>query len=283
MGWDICVDELIRLNLFVELCRGALDFGVTAKEMVDLQREALSVLRRPDPYPNEDAYKSAIEHAEKVEEFSKDEKCLGHPYLYSIAVTKIWTILESGIDDLALECIKSLDKCTDIDLIRGLKGPLLDFYDATDDERNEYLITELKLAVKASLKPGVGRFEAILKPLGLGGEVHEKVRKVLFELSQIRNLIIHKRSIVDKKFKSACPWLTDNLGDNFYVTKEVYLQYFYASFWYVLELDRRYDLRQGKDSDHESILNKFLSRISDPLQNIAGETQPTAAGDGRQD
>lgn len=266
MAWDICVEELIRLDVFVELCRGALDSGVSATEMVDLQRKAFIVLRKPDPFPTEDAYKSAIAHAEKVEQFSQSEKVLGYPYLYSLGTIKIWSILESGIDDLAIECIQAMDKCTDIELLRSLKGPLLDFYEASDDERNEYLITELKLSVKASLKPGVGRFEAILKPLGLGGEVDEKVRKVLFELSNVRNLIVHKRSVIDKRFMSACPWIATGLGDNLCVTREIYLNFFHAAFWYFLELDRRYRLRQGEEPDHESILNDFLSRIPASIQ-----------------
>lgn len=40
----------------------------------------------------------------------------------------------------------------DTEIIRGLKGPLVEFLKASPDEQAEYLASELKLAVKASLQ-----------------------------------------------------------------------------------------------------------------------------------
>lgn len=260
MACDISVTELFDLDIFVELCQGALASGVNAKDMVDLLRKAKLKLKRPDPYPTKALYLTTIKHAEDIEAFSKIEAEHGYPYLYSLASIKIWSILESGVDDLAIECIKSLDKCADIELIRGLKGPLLEFLDASEDDKNEFLIAELKIAVKAQFKPGIAKFEALLKPLGLGGEVADIVSKVFIELVQTRNLIVHKKGIVDKKFITACPWVNIKLGDKIFLTRNIYLKYLNAAFWYFFELDNRYIIRQSlAEDDNAVLLDKFLS------------------------
>jgi uncharacterized protein YutE (UPF0331/DUF86 family) len=46
---------------------------------------------------------------------------------------------------------------------------------------------------------GCGRFESLLDTIGLGGSVEETVKRLFLELSQVRNIVVHKAGKADKR------------------------------------------------------------------------------------
>jgi hypothetical protein len=194
-------DDIENLGMFVHVCLSGLLNSKHAIRLVDTLKRS----GRPNPFTSDEHYQQARKGAEKEEAFGKQQESKGFAYLYALASIKLWSILEAMIDDAALECIQSPDRCTEPKLLAGLKGPLFEFLQSSNDERSEFLVGQLKQEVRASMQKGIGRFEAILAPLGLGGAVPDAVRRTIFELSEVRNVIVHRRGFADKRFVSGCP------------------------------------------------------------------------------
>ena len=144
------------------------------------------------------------------------------------------------IDEIALECVLTPERCSESTLLAGLRGPLLEFMTSSADERAEFLVGQLKQEVRSSMQKGIGRFEAIIQPLGLHGAVPDAVRRTFFELSEVRNAIIHRRRVADKRFVSSCPWFGAKVGDEMLLGEQHFNRYELASRWYIFELDQRF-------------------------------------------
>lgn len=242
-GADQILDRAVHagtdLNKFVTLCMAGIAEGTSASEFPTIRRKVDKLKKLPDPFPTEEHFIKAVEKGKELEEFAKTEVQGNFPYLLNLASVSLWGTLEAAIDDLSSFLIISWPKCKELEIIRKIRGPLIDFASASDSEQAEYLLTELKQSVNASLKLGVGRFEGILNCIGLGGNVDELVRKLLFELSQVRNIIVHKAGKADRKIVESCPWLNLEVGQDVKVNHQYFMSYVGAADWYLLELDCR--------------------------------------------
>ena len=247
------ITELAQLSTFIHLCLSALDGATQATESLERARKVAAVLKVRDPFLSEQHYYKAKEHAVEAETFARAEAESGFPYLFSLAAIKIWTILECLVDEIVLECLKDLPRCSNIDLIRSLKGPLVEFIMAAPDDQAEYLANELGLAVRANLSPGVGRFENVLNPVGMGGSVADGVRRVLLEIGEVRNISVHRNGIADRRFVNSCPWFRIKFGEPVNLSHEDFHLYHIAATSYVVELDLRFDRRAGGPIDNDEV------------------------------
>jgi hypothetical protein len=161
----------------------------TAHSEPDLVRTLRDVQRGREGAPSEDEWNRRIEDVDRRSIVAKQHLDSGFSYLYELMLVKFWSILEAGIEEIAIECLKRPDECKDGDLLRAIKGPLLEFASASADQRAEFLYSEIKVATKSALKVGVGVFEAILEPLGMAGSVDDQTRRLLLELQQKRHLL----------------------------------------------------------------------------------------------
>jgi hypothetical protein len=233
-------DDVIYLFQFVDVCTSGLLSAAEATRHVELVREMDEVLRKSNPrFPDADSFEKAFKSAQVIETFAKEEFRLGFPYLFSTATIRLWSILESAIDDLIVDALRTRSEVRMLPAFKKLKGPLIEFVTAPADNQAAFLTDLLKEHVSASLKPGVGRFEALLDCVGLGGPVAKVVRRTLLELSEVRHALIHRLGKVDAKLKERCPWLPLQLGERLNITKPIFISYYRAVIWYVLEVDER--------------------------------------------
>ena len=91
----------------------------------------------------------------------------------------------------------------------------------------------LEKELGAGLRSGVNRFEAMLEPFGLSGELPESIGRDMYEFGQVRNLIAHNASKVDRQFSDACPWLKVKIGDELYVSRDMITRYYIVTGKYV--------------------------------------------------
>ena len=75
----------------------------------------------------------------------------------------------------------------------------------------------------------VNKFEKIFTLLKLraGDEtISEQMQTDIVEFFQVRNLLVHRRGLVDTSFLQKCPWLQNvKLGEHFVVTNEMFRRY----------------------------------------------------------
>ena len=102
--------------------------------------------------------------------------------------------------------------------------------------------------MKLQFKPGVERFEGFFNLLAIGGAVDEDNKKILFELFHVRNLILHRSSIIDQKFLKACPWRNESRGDILLINANDFDRYRSAIESYInTVIDRLVNIKSKKD------------------------------------
>jgi hypothetical protein len=238
------IEALTELHLFVGLALSGLKVGTSITTRVETHREAMKLLGKPDPFSSEDEFEQATDTLGDLESFAKREQKLGFPYLYAVASIRVWTILEATIDDFAIHLLQHGTDLTDIEALKKIKVPVLEYMAASEYERAEYLLNELKQTSKVPLQSGITRFESLLITFELNGSMPEEFRRLLFELWQVRNALVHRNGKIDIRLKDACPWLNLQLGEMLILTKSNFQKYIYSTTWYLYELELRYKLKK---------------------------------------
>ena len=229
---------LSELMTFIEVSGAGLKDAAQARQILHWSRMAKKVLGERDSFTDEN-YAEVARRAKSREVFARAEEKYDFPYLYGMATARLWTILETMVDDLVVYLLQTRPECRQVDIVRKLEGPLVEFASAHVSDRAKYLADLLTAQVKARFKLGIGRFEAVVNQIGLGGPVDTDVQRTILELSQIRHVIIHRLGKADEKLATTCPWLNLRPGQRVRVTQKQFRQFYLAFFWYMLELDRR--------------------------------------------
>lgn len=255
MPWEDVVPELTRLHRFIDLAVRGLQFGTEATRTVEQRRRIAEVLRHPDPFGTEETYQAALSKAAELEDFAKEQAAAKFSYVHELAVVKLWSILETAIDQLAFQRLRE-GAGRENQILTSIEGPLLPFLEADAEEQADFLLSKLKVAVKASLQRGIGRFEAVLNPLGLGGPVDTLAAKAIVELSEVRHVIVHRRGVADRQFVTRCPWVRTGVGERLEVSRRALTWYSTAADWYVVEVDARLEATRagGRPTRHLELL-----------------------------
>ena len=82
-----------------------------------------------------------------------------------------------------------------------------------------YLVGILERERSATLQPGIGRFDCLLKPFGISPKSSDDIRRNLNEMAAIRNVIVHRASMADKRLLELCPWLEKEEGQTINVDR----------------------------------------------------------------
>ena len=212
-----------------------------------------------------DAHDLTIEeekNASKLEAFAAEQKP-DFPFLHSLAAFRLWAILETTADDLVLERLREDQDLWRKPIFMSIEGSLVQFTFALPTEQTEMLVTRLKQKLGAPLKIGVGRFEALFEAVDIAGEVADLPRKVLLELSEVRNVTAHKNGRADARFLEKCPWYEVDKGEMIRVTHPDFVRYKTAAHWYLVELFRR--LAESSSEQQRMLdLREFLhNRLSE--------------------
>ena len=141
-----------------------------------------------------------------------------------------------------------------MDALNRLKVRLGDYEALEPSDRSLWVIDLVDQEVSGPLRNGVSRFESLLQVFGLDGAVEDELRKTLFELSQIRHVILHRHGEADKKLLDSCPWLPFHLGEPVKITHEMYHRYHVACDIYRTALIQRvraaYELAPLKELEY---------------------------------
>ncbi|WP_339188967.1 hypothetical protein MKX33_03115 [Paenibacillus sp. FSL R5-0490] len=185
----------------------------------------------------------------EVKPFLENEIKNNYSYLYNLSSIRIWGIIETAVDDFVQHIIETDINVRNLETLKKVQGPLVDFINMSHSDQSLFLLDGLKQSIKANLKLGIGRFESILSSINHDGVVNELVRTILFELSQIRNVLVHKNGKADLRIIKNCPWLKLSSGMALHVTEKKFTKYKLAVMWYILELTNRRIIFTGNEKD----------------------------------
>jgi hypothetical protein len=104
--------------------------------------------------------------------------------------------------------------------VARIRVPVGEYERLDGEDRVRYLLGMIERVLGAGLKPGIGRFECLLKPLGIAPADDDEIRRDLYELAAIRNAIVHRAKLADSRLLSLCPWLPYKDGDALNVSRD---------------------------------------------------------------
>jgi hypothetical protein len=176
-------------------------------------------------------------------EFSKTEREQGFPLLHAYTLVSVWGALEAAIEDMLVGVLLNEPAVLANDELAKTKIDLATFELLNKEERMRFLLSEIQRKPASGLAQGINSFENVLKVFGLSGPVDDDIKKELWELNHLRNLIVHRASRADLRFVQACPAMNLSVGDLVIVRHERYRDYIQAVAGYVQTIVRRLSAR----------------------------------------
>jgi hypothetical protein len=227
----LCVTER-RNPEWAEPCAYFLRYVIQVTDLVELTQKGIQVLTQipyavealievgdtSDKSMNEKRLKDANQRARLAESEIKNE----FPLLHNHAIMGLWGALESAVEDLAVSWMQHNPAVLEEARIAKIKIPLIEFQRMTEQDRLRFIVTELQRDLGSELKAGVTRFESLLGLLGLGGPVDKRVRDVIYETQNLRNIFAHRGGVADQRFATNCPHLRYSIGDQVKIDKQYF-------------------------------------------------------------
>jgi hypothetical protein len=228
----------------IEAIRATLILSVMTLEdharLLDQEHKRASESRPETPPPRMpvEIFQTAVPLARKQYEE-------GFPSIFAHATVDLWASLEAFLEDLLVRYLLHDPLARQNPVFEKIKISLVDYESMDAEERMRYLVNELEKEKDGVTRAGIDHFETMLKKIGLDGRVEPEVRQTLIELQQQRNIIIHRRSIVDRRFVRTCPWLGLQVGQKRMVKFDDAWRYFTACRQYMWTVQSRFFARYG--------------------------------------
>jgi hypothetical protein len=208
---------------------------------------ALAKLRSSVPDWDEEDHKAELQRAKSDAEFAAKECDTGFPLLHEFTLVGLWGALEAAIEDLIIGILSNEPEFLRAEPFAKIRIPLADFETLDKEDRMRVLLRDLQRTLRSDQRQGVTGFEAILDAVGLSGEIKDEVREGIWEMHHVRNVIVHRRSCVDRIFVAACPKLGVKIGDRIPLTHELFTRYVNSLAGYAVEIIYRLGDRYGVD------------------------------------
>ncbi|HUN54032.1 MAG TPA: hypothetical protein VMU29_02635 [Smithella sp.] len=205
--------------------------------------------------------KDKLKKAKEEAEFAKNEVEKGFPFLYGQGAVSIWGQLEAFIEDLLVDCMEKDVELMNNQIIQKVKIVLAQYDSMSEKERKYYILDNLQRDLQSKFKQGVTQFEAILDVFKWSGNIGDKTRKDLFELGNIRNNLVHRRGIADKRLVESCPWLNMKIGDRIKVDALSFHRYTTAIMIYTAVIIKRIIVCYGDKTTRIDNLIKGLLEL----------------------
>jgi len=180
-----------------------------------------------------------LEQAKREAALAQSEVDNGFPILHAQTTISLWSSLESLVRTFLAAWLANIPDAKSCEELKKVKVRLGEYESLTSDDRYFYLLDLLEDSMGTRRRPGVGRFEELFNAFGLSSKVEENISKDLFELYHIRNVLVHRRGIADRKIIEICPWLNLSVGQHLNITHQSYKRYNKSIGEYVLELIQR--------------------------------------------
>lgn len=181
------------------------------------------VLRKPP---------EAVKEMQELEDMAAKEVAADLPLLHSAASVLVWGALEAAFRDFLVRWLVVYPNARLVPEFNNVRVRVTEYESFEGEDRMRYLVGILERELAATLKPGTGRFECLLKPFGIRPQVTEQHRRDISELAAVRNVIVHRAGVADARLIQLCPWLQLAVGDHVVVGRKAFLRYVEATNFY---------------------------------------------------
>ena len=200
----------------------------------------------PPSFPTEpDEAEAALENSRQITELALGEIASGFPIMHSHALVGLWGALEVCIDDIAVLTLQNDETIRSSNQLSRVKVSLMDIESLDQEERMRLLLSEAKRQIQSDARIGINAFEAILDLLRLSGGVESGISRDILEAQQLRNALIHRRGIVDRRVITRCPWLGANVGDHIVITNQQFSRLTRSMLEYASAVENRVNGKYG--------------------------------------
>lgn len=251
------LDELDELHLFLHVIDPVIEGGRSA--MFEASTKLRRALRKP--VPTGEIYEKIHAQMMTLDDFMSSK---GETYFLSLGVVKLCTIVEAMSDGFLVEFLSDRQRWKTLPLLRKMDVPLIEFTEADTDRQVELLAETVKEAVKSGVATGVGKFEAILNALGFGGPVPSLVQRTIFELIEVRNVIVHRAGRVDRRL-GTLPEYAGCIGERLTITRQGFQRFIVSVTCYISEVLRRVsavERKQEEEKDLREIIDSYLETLT---------------------
>lgn len=211
--------------------------------MIRGRHKALKILAEVEGTIDKSA--DAIAGAQKDMELAQREVDHDFPLLHEQATIALWSALEAMVRSFLASWLANVPEAWHTDAVKKLKVAIGEYESMEQTERCLWIVDLVDQQVSGPLRSGVTRFETLLQPFGLSGPVQDECQRALYELCQVRNALVHRSGVADKKLVEACPWLNLVPGQSLNISHKMWGAYNSALGEYTLEIVQRVRVHFG--------------------------------------
>jgi len=211
--------------------------------------EAIANFEQGGPQERGEKNRVSLDLSKTIASFAQNEVTSGFPLLHAHTLIGTWGAFEAAIEDTLVSFLLNKPELLQQESFAKLRIPLADFELLEREERMRFLIAELERSQGFGRKIGIEKCEALLEPLGLSGPVDRDIKKDVREMNHVRNVLVHRASIADRRLIEGCPWLNLKTGELISVKHEDLVRYERALCTYVTALIYRILARLGVPPD----------------------------------
>jgi hypothetical protein len=215
------------------------------------------------PFGSESAEKDAneIARSERIAERADAEIAREFFHVRSLVVIGIWSVLETMAKDTVVAFVRNDRKFYRNDEFMRLNIQLGEYLNVPGRERAEFIVDAMEKKLNGAGRIGLGRFNILLKAVGVHVNLQPDAEKSLLELQQVRNCIAHRTGTVDRRLKEVCPWIPARLGSQLQVERADMQRYFGVAHQLVLETFYGIVDLQGLSDDFREKTRRKLAKM----------------------
>ena len=173
-------------------------------------------------------------------EIARRELDAEFPLLHAQSLVGLWGAFECLVEDVFTSRLAQDPTLVSAEPFAKIKLPASILLMRDGFDVHQVILSEFSRNVGFDLSQGATRFERLLIPVGLGGEVPDELRDMIFEAQQIRHVWAHRAGIADAKFVERCPGLGTSVGARIDLGNAEFSRYMAALQAYGLIILNRY-------------------------------------------
>jgi len=233
---DWALDPFERLLDHMQQARQLLHLSMGGISVLRAMPQVRQALAQAEPPSDAATAQARLDLAQKRAELAQTEVDTGFPLLHAQATISLWADLENALRTFLATWLSHEPTASSIEPVDKLKVRLGEYESMDSDERCYYIVDRLEQEIGFRNRRGVERFESLLAAFGFKGPVDKRVKRDLLELYHVRNALVHRRGLANRRLADACPWLRLAPGEHITVTHESYTRYWRAVDAYASEL-----------------------------------------------